>query len=104
MSNENQGSIVAGLGWIIFLSILLFWLPFFGPLIAGFVGGRKSGNLKNGIIAALLPAIIISLIIALTFSYISPVLGTIYGGSMFLVIIRQSSTLILGSILGGITV
>lgn len=48
------------------LSLMLWWIPLFGPMIAGYVGGRKAGNQWRGALAAVIPVAaiwIISLIV-----------------------------------------
>ncbi|MFQ5907808.1 MAG: hypothetical protein ACE5JE_03140 [Thermoplasmata archaeon] len=48
------------------LSLMLWWIPLFGPMIAGYVGGRKAGNPWRGALAAVIPVVaiwIISLIV-----------------------------------------
>ncbi|MFQ5919605.1 MAG: hypothetical protein ACE5I4_06120 [Thermoplasmata archaeon] len=48
------------------LSLMLWWIPLFGPMIAGYVGGRKAGNPWRGALAAIIPVVaiwIISLIV-----------------------------------------
>ena len=52
---SRPGSVGSAIAWMFLLSILLFWLPFIGPLVAGFVGGRKAGSLGNAIVAVFLP-------------------------------------------------
>ena len=44
MNESNHGSIISAVLWMLLISVLLFWLPFIGPLIAGFVGGKKAGG------------------------------------------------------------
>lgn|GEM_PF-879040 len=86
-----------------FILILLFWLPFFGPLIAGIIGGRKAGGLGSAIIAVFLPAALFALII---FSFTSsfsnaPLLGAVVAGSTFMVSLVGIGPLLLGAIIGG---
>ena len=45
------------------ISLLLFWLPLFGPLVAGFVGGRKAGGVGNAIVAVFLPGIVFGVVL-----------------------------------------
>ncbi|MCW8963407.1 MAG: hypothetical protein OQL16_06375, partial [Gammaproteobacteria bacterium] len=59
---DDSGSIVMGSIWMVVLSILLFWLPVFGPLLAGFVGGKSAGGIGGGIMAVFLPAIVMVLL------------------------------------------
>lgn len=101
--NKSKRSIGSGIGWMIFLSIILFWLPL-GPFIAGFIGGRKSGSLKNSLLAAIFPSLILGLIVGLIFSLVSPSFGLFLGSAVFVVVILQSFSLIFGAFLGGLTV
>ena len=43
--------------YIFTLSIILYWLPLFGPMIAGYVGGRRAGGPWKGIAAAVIPVV-----------------------------------------------
>ncbi|MFW6047459.1 MAG: hypothetical protein ACOCP4_06730 [Candidatus Woesearchaeota archaeon] len=103
MAHKRRGSVGSGIGWMIFLSIILFWLPF-GPFIAGFVGGRKSGSLRNAILAAIFPALIVGLFVGILFSLAYPILGIASGTATFVALLFQSSVLIFGAVLGGLTV
>lgn len=103
MSNNN-GSVVAGTLWMILISVLLFWLPTFGPLIAGIVGGKKAGGVGPGIIAALLPSIIVAMLL-FTFSTAlttMPIVGAIAGMGIFMLMAIQIGPLLLGAIIGGL--
>lgn len=100
---EDEGSVIVGFVFMLVLSILLFWLPLLGPLVAGFVGGRKAGSVGNGILAALLPALVIGVIVTFGFGLISPIIGAILGGTMFVVVGIQSFILLIGAIIGGAT-
>ena len=103
MANSN-GSVLSGTLWMIFISILLFWLPTFGPLIAGIVGGKKSGGVGAGIMAALLPAIIVTILL-FTFSTAlttMPVIGAVAGAGIFVLLVVQIGPLLLGAIIGGL--
>lgn len=44
----------SGVKYILGLSMLLWWLPLFGPMLAGYVGGRRTGGPKKGLLAAIL--------------------------------------------------
>ncbi|MFQ6013787.1 MAG: hypothetical protein ACE5LS_09175 [Thermoplasmata archaeon] len=45
--------------YTLILSLMLWWIPLFGPMIAGYVGGRKAGNPWKGAAAAVLPVVTI---------------------------------------------
>lgn len=103
MANKRRGSVSSGVGWMVFLSIILFWLPF-GPFIAGFIGGRKAGGVRNGFLAAILPALLVGLFVGIFFGILNPIFGVISGPAVFFALLFQSSALIFGAILGGLTV
>lgn len=67
------------------LSILLFWLPFIGPLVAGFVGGRKAGTLGNAILAVFLPTVIFGVALFFLASFLTglPLFGVLAGAGGF---------------------
>jgi hypothetical protein len=53
-------------------TILLWWLPIFGPMISGYVSGRASGSKYMGLISTAIVAGIIG-ISSMIFTYIVPV-------------------------------
>ena len=63
MAEENEGSLTAAVFWMLLISLLLFWLPFVGPLIAGIVGGRAAGSVGSALVAVIAPCIIIAVAI-----------------------------------------
>lgn len=99
----ERGDVISGAIWMLFISLLLFWLPVFGPLIAGFVGGRKSGGVGSAILAVFLPALLLGVFL---FSFATvltglPVLGMVAGtGSLFLTV-GGVGPLLVGAIIGG---
>ena len=54
MATENKGSITIAILWMLFISVLLFWLPVIGPLIAGLVGGKKADRFVPPVVDQLL--------------------------------------------------
>ena len=75
----SNGSVGRAFLWMLVLSILLFWLPVFGPFIAGLVGGSRAGGVGNALLAALLPAILVGLLIALAGIVLGlPILGALF--------------------------
>jgi hypothetical protein len=86
------------------LSILLFWLPFVGPLIAGFVGGRKAGGLGNAILAVFLPGIVFAVVLffCATVLLAFPLLGFLAGAGGLVLATAHVGPLLLGAILGAI--
>ena len=101
----HRGGAVIGAIWMFIISLLLIWLPFFGPLIAGFVGGQKAGGVGSAIGAVFPPAIVLGVAFfvfgpALTFI---PLVGALVGVTGFLLAVGLaiSGPLLLGAILGG---
>ena len=86
------------------ISILLFWLPGFGPLIAGIIGGKKAGGLINAIIAVFLPAIILGIMLFVFGSALpsDPIIGFVAGAGSFILVISNVGPLLIGAIIGGI--
>ncbi len=52
----------SGVKYILVLSVLLWWIPLFGPMIAGYVGGRRTGGPKKGLLASIVSISIIGAI------------------------------------------
>ncbi|MCP4725070.1 MAG: hypothetical protein GY863_08545 [bacterium] len=97
MANNNQRSSIPGAFlWMLFLSILLCWLPGIGQFIAGFVGGKKAGNVRRALAAFALPAIVFSLL----FIFIFPLIPFIGIGMATLLVIGNFA-LFCGAIVGG---
>lgn len=103
----RRGSIPAAMGWMLGLSIVLFWAPVVGGLIAGFVGGRKAGGVARAIAAALLPGFLLFLFTL----FFGAVLGSIpILGALFAIVagvggLALSSMhvipLLIGAVIGG---
>ena len=104
MADENSGSIVMGMFWMFFISLLLFWLPGIGSLIAGVVGGKQAGGVIAGMLAALLPGIVvaISLFFAGTLLTTLPVIGAVLAGGGFLLYVLYIPPLLIGALIGGL--
>lgn len=102
--SDNNGSVLSGMLWMFFISLLLFWLPTIGPLIAGIVGGKKSGGVGAAIIAAILPsAIMAGLLFAFSTALTGmPIVGAVAGLGIFMLLVLQVGPLLLGAIIGGI--
>ncbi|AIZ57147.1 hypothetical protein Mpt1_c12850 [Candidatus Methanoplasma termitum] len=45
------------------ISVLLWWIPVFGPAVAGYVCGRKTGSMVKGLICSLIAGALLLLII-----------------------------------------
>jgi hypothetical protein len=104
MNEQKRGSILAGLFWMLIISILLFWLPSVGPLIAGIVGGKKAGGVGNAIIAALLPAIVLGGLLFVFASALTgaPLIGVVAGAGAFVLVASNVGPLLIGAIIGGL--
>ena len=98
-----KGDVVAGTLWMLVLSLLLCWLPFFGPLIAGFVGGKKSGGVGPAITAVFLPAVVLGIVFFILGTATGiPLLGIVTGGTVFLLLAAAAvGPLLIGAVIGG---
>lgn len=100
----REGGAVVGAVWMLLISLLLFWLPVFGPLIAGIVGGRKAGSVGSAVGAVFLPALVLGvfffvLATAVTFM---PFVGAIAGAGGFITVASLiSGPLLVGAVIGG---
>jgi hypothetical protein len=106
----RRGSIPAAMGWMISLSILLFWMPFFGGLIAGFVGGRRAGGIGPAVVAAVLPGVILFLVSFFLggllgwIPIIGQLIGLLLGTGAFALSFMNVIPLLIGAVVGGATV
>ena len=99
----EQGKILGPSIWMIVVSLLLFWLPGFGPLIAGYVGGRMAGNVSAAFSAALLPMVVAGLGVFIAVTLIGlPFIGVIAGTALVIYIIAHEIALIAGAVIGGL--
>ena len=101
--SKPKGSILGGAIIMFFVSLLLFWLPFIGPLIAGIVGGKKAGGIGAAFVAVLLPAIVGAAIIAMAAGSLAgvPLIGAIVGMGVVVLSLFHVGPLLLGAIIGG---
>ena len=104
MPSEKKGSVISGVFWMFLISILLFWLPFVGPLIAGVVGGKKAGNVENALMAVFLPAVVLGILLFAFASALTgaPLIGFVAGAGGFILVLSNVGPLLLGAIIGGI--
>lgn len=102
--SQISGGVVRGAVWMTLVSVLLFWLPVFGPLIAGVVGGKKAGGVGDAILAVLLPGLILAglLFVSSTFLIGLPGVGALMAATGFLFYILNIGLLLVGAIIGGI--
>lgn len=103
MADEN-GSIVIAIIWMSVISLLLFWLPFVGPLIAGVVGGKSAGGVGSAILAVLLPCIVFGALLFFVASSLTgiPLVGAVAGAGGLVLALAHIGPLLLGAIIGGI--
>ncbi len=101
---ENKGSVILGAIWMLVLSLLLVWLPAFGPLIAGIVGGKVAGGVGAGLMAALLPAMFLGIALFVLGTTLTglPVVGVVFGASAFVLIAIEVGPLLVGALIGGL--
>jgi hypothetical protein len=104
MAEANDGSMIMGMIWMFVISILLFWLPAFGPLIAGIVGGKIAGGVGSGLMAALLPGILLALALFVGGTMLTalPVAGAVIAGGGFLLYVFYIPPLLIGALIGGL--
>ena len=100
---RRRGSAITGAIWMFVISLLLFWLPLFGPLIAGFVGGKKAGGIGPALGAVFLPAAAIGFLFFVLFTVTGfPLVGVLTGSVAFLTVAAgMIGPLLVGAIIGG---
>jgi hypothetical protein len=101
---RRKGSIGAAVVWMFVISLLLFWLPVFGPLIAGLVGGKKAGGVGPAILAVFFPAIALGVFFLVFGTAMTglPLVGLLAGASGFVLATSGVGLLLVGAILGGV--
>jgi hypothetical protein len=99
-----KGSIAVGALWMLVLGVLLFWLPFLGPMLAGLVGGKRAGGVLPAIVAVFLPGIVTGVAMFFLATLLSgmPVVGFLAGMGGLALAMFQVGPLLLGAILGGL--
>ncbi|MBN2179222.1 MAG: hypothetical protein JW743_07305 [Deltaproteobacteria bacterium] len=102
--SEGRGSILGAIIWMFVISLLLFWLPFIGPLVAGIVGGKKSGGIGNALLAVFLPAIVFGILLFFVATSLTglPIIGAIAGAGGLILALAHIGPLLIGAIIGGI--
>lgn len=99
----DRGSVLRAALWMIGLSIALFWLPILGPAIAGFVGGTKAKTMGKAMFAAFLPAVLLgAAVAAVLLLFDLPLIGTIAGVGIFIVILAEDVPMFAGAALGAL--
>jgi len=100
---NTKGTITAGIGWMLTISILLFWLPVLGPFVAGFVGGKKSGGVVNALVAVFAPALVVAvtLFVIATMLTDAPLIGAVASAGGVVLFVADIGPLLVGAIIGG---
>jgi hypothetical protein len=98
-----RGNLVSAMNWMGGLSLLLFWLPVFGPLIAGAVGGAKAGSVGRAVLATFLPAVMTALMTAGGVAYLTDWVGwgILAGMGVTVWLLAGIGPLLVGAIIGG---
>jgi hypothetical protein len=101
---KKKGRLGPAIGWMLALSLLLFWLPILGMFIAGLVGGRKAGSAAMAIVAVLVPAAVVGFLMFFLATALTgmPILGAIAGFGAGVLVVANVVPMLLGAILGGI--
>ncbi|MEW5774592.1 MAG: hypothetical protein AB1916_13820 [Thermodesulfobacteriota bacterium] len=100
----ERGGVARGSAWMLFILVLLFWLPLLGPLLAGAVGGKKSGGVGSAIAAVFLPCVILAGFLFLYSTALTglPLFGFMVGAGSFLLLAGNVGPLLVGAIVGGL--
>lgn len=100
----ERGGVVRGTVWMLFILVLLFWLPLLGPLLAGAVGGKKAGGVGTAIAAVFLPCVLLAAFLFLYSTALSglPLFGFMVGAGSFLLLVGNIGPLLVGAIVGGL--
>jgi hypothetical protein len=104
MSASERSSIVGAAAWMLVISLILFWLPFVGPLLGGVIGGRKAGGVVRAFLATLVPAFVFGVLLLALGTLLTgmPLIGAIAGAGGFVLVAAQVGPMLLGAILGGL--
>lgn len=99
----RRGSIVSAVNWMSGLSLLLFWLPTFGPLIAGLVGGRKAGSVGRALVAVFVPAVLLAVLVGVGIGYLTRFAfwGVLASLGWIAIAFLHIGPLLLGALVGG---
>lgn len=102
---DSRGDVVTAMLWMLILSLLLFWLPFIGPLVAGIVGGKKAGDIPTAVMAVFLPVILMGGAFFFVGSGLTGVflIGALAGlmGAGLMIVLLAMIPLLLGAVIGG---
>ena len=100
--SAKPASVGYGLGWMLLLPVLFFFLPVLGPFLGGLVGGRRAGGVGGALIAAALPALVLSVTAYSLLEFLELTrASTAIGTMVFFGMIGGAGPTILGAIVGG---
>ena len=104
MSSSGRSSIVGAAVWMLVISLLLFWLPFVGPLLGGSSGAGRRAASSGRILAALVPALVVGALLFVLATLLTgmPLIGAVAAAGGFVLVAAQVGPMILGAILGGL--
>lgn len=98
----QRSSLVACAAWMVFISLILFFVPAINGLIGGAVGGYKAGSVGRGLKAAVLPAVAVGILLWILLAmFAMPVIGFLSGLAVGLWALFSSIGLLVGAIIGG---
>lgn len=93
---KQQSSLFVSFLWMLFLSVLLCWIPLFGQFIAGFVGGKKAGSAGRAILAFFFPAIVLTVLMI----FVAPLIPFLIF-PMTIIMVSYNFALFCGAVVGG---
>ena len=101
---SGRSSVLGSSMWMLFLSVLLCWFPFVGPLVGGIVGGHKAGTVGKAFLAAVLPIIVCFVLVFWLSSTVTgiPLIGTIAALGTASFVSMLITPMGVGAILGGL--
>jgi hypothetical protein len=101
-TTDSRSSVVVGALWMVFLSLVLFFLPLLNGLIAGVVGGYKVGGVGRALVAAILPGVVVGAGLWIIFAlFEAPVWGLVAGAAVSILILLSDLGLFIGAAIGG---
>lgn len=101
---KPKGGIIGASLWMLFISLLLCWLPFVGPFIGGFVGGRHTRSMGRAIAAVFLPILVVAILL---FFFTDAIIGLPFVGAIIsmgatTILVVEVGPILLGAILGAL--
>lgn len=88
---------------MVFLSLVLLFVPLVNGLIGGAVGGYKVGGVGRALVAAILPAVVVGVGLWIAFAFFeAPVWGFLAGAAVGVIILLADLGLFIGAVVGGL--